>query len=786
MADDDLETADDALDPAVEPKSAKAWLSLITVAEKAFDTWQGKSDNLDKLYANLERLANINRDREFQLFWANVQVLGPSIYSRPPVPVVTPRFKDRRPIPRMASEMLERASVVNFEEESIDEVMRLVRDDMTTVARGAVWVRYEAEVKDGVLEQEACIEHVNRKDFLHDPARNWKEVDWVAKRSWLTRKQARKRFYKTSANAYQDAAYEVRKDGVTDDTDGKLKAGFWELWSKSGNKVVWISEGVEVLLDEGKPHLDLEGFFPCPRPAYGTTQRNSLVPVPDMLFYKDQLEEINEITGRIAALSESLRLRGFYPAGAGEIGDAIEAAIKSVSNNQILVPISNWAALGGANAKDMILWLPLDMVATTIQQLIELRKQLIDDVYQITGLSDIMRGSTVASETLGAQELKSQYGSIRIRDRQDELIRLARDITRIAAEIMAENFSAKTLLAMSQLEIATDAQVAAQIAPLEAQGKALVAELKQAATDPEVQQMAQQQPDKAKQVMEQAQQQLQQLQGQIAKLKETVTIEQVMKFLRDNRVRCFTLDIETDSTIAPDENAQKQRATEYVTAMTGLLQQVIPAVQQVPQVAPLAADIIRFVNSQFRVGRQFEQTVEEFTDQMKQMASAPKNEGPTPEQVKAQADAQKGQLDAAKAQGEAQKAKADALLAGKQLELDQAVAKAKAENDAQKVELDRYKADLAALTAIQTAKIGAQQANQSDVISAALEGEIVQGDRQHEIMRAEQDHAHALEQQAAQQAHDAQTQAVDQQHQQGMQESAQDAAAEQAAQKEPA
>src|SRR6185312_2201646 len=204
-------------------------------------------------------------------------------------------------------------------------------------------------------------------------------------------------------------------------------------------------EGVDVLLDEGAPHLKLEGFFPCPKPAYATVQRGSLIPVPDMLYYKDQLEEINELTGRIAALSQALKVRGFYPAGNGEAGDAIEAAIKSVDDRQVMVPISNWAAFGGTGG-DLIVWLPIDMIATTLQGLVELRKQLIDDVYQIMGLSDIMRGSTDAKETLGAQQLKSQYGSVRIRDKQSELVRIARDLVRIAAEIMAENFSTQTLL----------------------------------------------------------------------------------------------------------------------------------------------------------------------------------------------------------------------------------------------------------------------------------------------------------------------------------------------------
>lgn len=755
MADteDDGSTIDIA--PGANPEDAQPWLALIDRAEKAFETWQAKCKSIDEIFASLDRLSKIDRDREFQLFWANVQVLGPSIYSRPPVPVVVPRFKDHKPIPRIASELMERCASVTFDIEDIDEVMIDMRDDITTIGRGVPWLRYSTEGGG----RRVCIEHVSRQDFLHDPARKWKEVDWVAKRSWLTRKEARKRFHATSADAYKDAAYEIRKDEITNDTDGKLKAGFWELWSKSENIVVWITEGVDVVLDSNPPHLTLEGFFPCPRPAYATVQRNSLVPVPDMLFYKDQLEEINEITARISSLSEGLRLRGFYPAGAGEIGDAIEAAIKNNSNNQVLIPIANWALLGNGAAKDMIIWLPLEMVAATITQLIQLRKQLIDDVYQITGLSDIMRGSTVASETLGAQQLKSQYGSIRIRDRSAELVRVARDITRIAAEIMAENFDGKTLLEMSQMDIPSDADIAKQRNGLKGQLRQLQSEVQQAQADPEIMQMAQQQPDKAKQVMQQVQQQMQGLEQQITALDDVVTIEKVTTFLRDNRTRCFTLDIETDSTIQPDENAAKQRATEYVGAMTPLIRELASAAQIAPQVVPLAGDIVRYVNGVFRVGREFEQTVDEFVDQMKQMASAPKGDtGPTPEQVKAQADGQRMQMDAAKMQADAQRAQADAQLAEKDLQLRQAIAAKDAQIEQQRLQLEKYKADLSAATAIEIAEIGASQANEADSLEAKLEANLGVAEQEHE-----------QELQASQQAHEAAMQAATQNHQQTMQ-----------------
>ena len=128
---DQLTEDRDGADPASAegPKSSKAWLELIADAERVFKTYQDKAANIDKLYANLERLSKDTRDREFQLFWANVGVLGPSVYSRPPVPVVVPQFKDRKPVPRTAAELLERTAIVTFRLESIDDVMRQIRVD---------------------------------------------------------------------------------------------------------------------------------------------------------------------------------------------------------------------------------------------------------------------------------------------------------------------------------------------------------------------------------------------------------------------------------------------------------------------------------------------------------------------------------------------------------------------------------------------------------------------------------------------------------------------------------
>jgi hypothetical protein len=451
---------------------------------------------------------------------------------------------------------------------------------------------------------------------VHDPARKWKEVGWVARKTYNTVKEMRARFEEASADLYLKCDYQEKKEDA--DYKGEKKCCTWEMWSKTLGIVVWVSPGVDEVLDIQPPILNLADFFPCPRPAYGTLERRCLKPVPDFLYYKDQIEEINELTARISALAEGLRLKGFYAAGSEDISVAIETAIKQQDNNAILIPVPNFAALGGSKLADAIVWLPVEQVAAVVKDLIALRKELINDVYQITGLSDIMRGSTDAEETATAQELKSQYGSVRIRDKQQELVRIARDMCRMAGEIMAENFSPETLMAMSQYdEVPTQAAIQQQVMQIKQQVMA-------AAKNPEMVAKAQQNPEQAKQLLDQAQQQVQQLQGQ-------VTIEQVFQFLKDERMRPFVLEIETDSTIQPDENAAKQRTTEFLAALATALGQLAPMVQSQPQSAEFAGEVLKFAVAPFRAGRDLDAAIDSFVDQIKQTASQPQ---PNPEEEK--------------------------------------------------------------------------------------------------------------------------------------------------------
>jgi hypothetical protein len=403
------------------------------------------------------------------------------------------------------------------------------------------------------------------------------------------------------------------------------------------------------------------------------------------LQYKDQLDEIDQLTARIHALADALRVKGFYPAGGAEIAEAIQTAMTAENDSALIVPISNWAAFGGTSK--VLEWLPITDIATTITALVALRKQIIEDVYQVMGLSDIMRGATEAQETLGAQQLKSQYGSTRIRDKQQELVRIARDLVEITLEIITSNFSEVTMIEMSQTQLPTKEMKAQGLQMLQQQGMQLMQQAQQTGQPPD-------------------QDQMMVLQAEMQKLQERPTTDQVFKFLKDNRARSFTLDIETDSTILVDEQGEKQRRTEFVQALGSLLPQLSTMVQNEPKMANVAGEILKFSTSAFRAGRPLDGAIDEMTEMMKAKGDQPRGDDPETakgkvqiqiEQMKQQTIQQKNQADiqlrqqelAMKDQHEQARIRSEALIAAGKLNASAGDEQAKQVVQAQKAQENR-------------------------------------------------------------------------------------------------
>jgi len=496
--------SDDVTAPAAKDDKVAAWLSKIGRARKAegMVRWRRRCAQVRKKYRYADS-ASI-KTRHYQLLWSNVEVLRPAVYAKPPKAAVIRRFNDPDRVARTGGEMLERCIDYLIDANDFDTTFKQVRDDFLLEARGQARVMYEPiieavdSVEDGldgsgvqgpeaeahrVMEEGAedgrdpteilSFEHVKMRylhpeDFVHEPARTWEEVTWVAFRAFLDRDALIDRFgEKIGKEIPLDSKVDTESDENSDlrrDNDGTdPKATVWEIWDKCKREVLWIAAAHPKVLEQGAPYLVLEGFFPCPRPAYGTLTNDTLEPVPDYVFYQDQCEEIDGLTARIGSLQQSLKVVGFYPAGPkGEGAPEIErAALPGVENK--LIAVKSWAMFSeGKGGNAPIVWYPVEQVIKVLEGCVKLRQQLIDDVYQIAGISDIMRGDGNAQETATAQNIKAQFGSTRLRPRQQELARFCRDICRLTAEIICNHFQPDTIMAMSNMPLPSQAEVMQQ------------------------------------------------------------------------------------------------------------------------------------------------------------------------------------------------------------------------------------------------------------------------------------------------------------------------------------
>lgn len=678
----------DTLELKDEPKSSSVVLSVLQNAKDKFREWQNVCDRIDTVYSKYQ---GYNRpygenwtDGDLDLFWASYEILKPAVYAHPPKPVVSTQFKDRDPVKSKTAELLERVSVSNFDRSNIDDVMCEVRDDLIFTNRGVMWLTYESEKGD----QRVCIEHLDRLDFLHEPARKWSEVGWVARRAWMTRKELRKRFSKASGDVYKDVKLsKKREDEERGNDDKSLKGSVWEVWHRADNKVYWVSEGVDRLLDEGEPHLKLKDFFPCPRPAYGTLARRSLIPVPDYERYSVHFDKINTLTARIYLLLEKVKLKGIV-AGSGDIRDAVSELIQSEDDETVIfVPSIS------SDVTNMVAWMPLAEVATAITGLIDARAKLIDDFYQLSGISDIMRGATEADETLGAQQLKGQYGSVRVRQKIDELQRIAADTVRISAEIIAEHFSKETLLEMSQMKISTKAQIEKQIKGIE---DAAEKELKnlQKQTEKFVQENQvppEQQPQIEEQFKKTQQAILQKYAPMLQEANSEIPIEDIFDLLRNDKSRCFAFEIASDSTILTDEIQEKASRNEFLTTFSGASQALQGLAQMGPAGSALAGGMLNFVLGPYRIGRELDGLIDNFIDEASNYQ--PPQEGGE-QQALIEAQNKLAEAEMAKAQAQMAKVQADAQLKQAELQGKMQDLQLKAQKDAAQFEIDQGKLQL--------------------------------------------------------------------------------------------
>lgn len=595
--------------------SYEDWYKTISGYERQYKRWEQRADRIVKKYKDDSRYDR-NPNARFNILWSNVQTIQPAIFARLPRPDVSRRFRDNDPIGRVASMMLERA--LEFEIEHYGDYKSAMNNavlDRLLGGRGVSWVRYEphfaadeesepddgyqvtedsdeAETPEGEANENperieyecAPVDYVHWKEFGHTPgARTWEEVTAVWRKVYMSRPALVERFGEELGGKVPLDTKPSDDKNFYKPMDGQYEAVIYEVWDKETGKALWISKSLGKILDERDDPLQLECFFPCPKPLFSTLTTDSLEPIPDFVIYQDQARELDTLCDRIDGLINALKVRGVYDASSSEL-----ARLFSEGENNTLIPVDNWQAFaekqGMRGAIDLVDIAPF---ASALQQCYAAMEQVKGQIYELMGIADIQRGQSDPNETLGAQIIKSNNASGRLKTMQHAVVDFATSLLSIKAQIICNHFTDDTLIQISG---------------------------------------AMQLSDQDKQM-----------------------IPQAIALLRDQAAKNFRIEVTSDSMIYQDEQQEKADRIAFLAAVGQFMQSALPAATASPELTPMLCEMLKFGVTAFKAGKQLEGIIDQTADDLRKQYEATKGQQKPPPveiqkvQMQQQGDQQKMQ-----------------------------------------------------------------------------------------------------------------------------------------------
>lgn len=661
-------------------------IGCIAQYDREFDKWKKRAKKIIQRYRDDNRGANNGGAAvRFNILWSNVQTLVPATFAKLPQPDVSRRFRDNDPVGRVAALILERALEYEIEQyPDYGASMRQCVFDRFLGGRGTAWVRYEPHFRaiesdmpsDGVSVSEdidepqeeldyecSPVDYVHWEDFGHSVARTWEEVGRVWRVVYMYEDAVKERFGEEWAAKIPYDASPDKKDKVNGGDRTPKQAKIYEIWDKDKKKAIWLSKALEEVIDERDDPLGLSEFWPCPKPLYATTTNETLIPVPDYTLYQDQAMELDVLSERIDGLIKALQLKGVYDAAIPEL-----ARLFTEGGNTDMVPVKNWKAFAEKNglsgAIDLV---DLTPFANALKEAYLAMSQVKEYIYEITGISDIVRGQSSPSETLGAQEIKQNFVGLRLKDMQGGVAKFSAETVCIKGQVICAKYSPETIRKIASVDqlAEADQQYIDQALTL------LIGE--QRMLDPAAKQ-------------------------------------------GPNPTRNFRIEIQSDSLVQIDEGKEKQDRMEFLKATSSFLKEAFPIITASPKAAPLLVEMLKFGVTAFKVGRTIEGTFDQALDQLKQQAEQPQPPKPDPEmeklkaeqaadqarmQADQQAEAQRMQMES---QQERERMQAEQQMLMFKTQMERAAEEARVREEAA---FARFEALLKARTAVEVAEIGA-------------------------------------------------------------------------------
>jgi hypothetical protein len=694
-------------DKKKEPsEEVRHWLGEIASAKKREKDFRKDGNEVIDIYSG-----KCPDKIPFNILFSNVETLLPALFSQTPRPVVQRRFKDEDPVGKAsamaAQRMLEFLCDTNVEGyETFDQAMRYATLDGLLPGRGVTSIKYDAEIIDPEQDSEdppvmkweqVCPDSRGWDKVYFGYAKKWSKVPWLAYEEYLDKEECTRlfgeevvkniTFTKGEDEDDDDSGSKGTGTGGRDDADqqGSRKTALvYQIWDKAGGKrILYISPAYNdgYLKEEDDP-LGLTGFFNCPRPLQFIEKSNDLLPVAMYKLYENQAKELNKITTRIGRVVEALKVRGVYDGAlSAQLGDLFEGA------DNTLIPTDSASQLSTEKGLDNAIWfMPLEKLITVATNLVAAREQCKRVIYEITGVSDIIRGQSVASETLGAQKIKESWGTMRLKRLQKEVQRYSRDVLRIMLEIAATKFSVETWASATGLPFVTSAQKqqAQMIMQMQAQ-------------QAQQQSMSQQVPDQPPVAPPP-------IDHQIQKALSAPVWEQVLDLLKNDMQRAYRIDIETNSTIDVEATEDQKQIGDFMNAMGQLMAGLTPMVESGAMPFEASQSLLLAVVRRFRFGTEVE-------DHFKNMKPP-----------------QKGNAEAAAAQAEMQKMQSEMQMEQQRMQMESQIKQAEmqqtAQQSQQEMQMEFQKAQAEMAMQVKQAQMEAQMAMQLEQAKLQAQQEV--------------------------------------------------------------
>lgn len=602
-------------------KSREAWLTMAKRSWNEIKKRQ-KNNNLWSITPN-----SLRKRAKYPAWYSIFKIRQPLLLSRIGIPICRDTTQDGNDTVGATAALIKERLAVNLAK-SFDffDVLCAVRDDFLATSFGCARAYYErTEVKEQVKEritpqkipgteetafvdaqgkiiesddigqddegffiehdqvvavdnERVYLEPVLYSDVYVDPdIKRWKRCKRIAFADYYSRPEFVEVFgAKALATLPPDTSQSIHA-GNDDAAPKRRTIKVYEYWDMYEQKPYWWADEGEDFIepvqarrpdeeqegdDEARVGLyDLSCFFPCPTPLVTSQATDEYWPVPEYYHVIDIVEDIHQIFSRMFALTKAIRARLLYDSDVEGLQSALNEAAEGDA-----IGVANLAqALVGAGGslENVVQYIPVEKLIQSLENMYRAFEQRLNCLYKLTGTSDLLQGliTDPTQRTLGERQMTEKYAINQVAEPQRKMQEYVRDCYELITEMAIKNFNDASL----------DRYIMPVTLPKEHQGK----------------------------------------------------YKQALGMLKEDWKR-FRIELETDSTIALNEQYDKEMRRELVDTLTNAVERSANIAQTSPAMVAITLHSMKFLIQGMRQAKMFQQEISEAIDGViKQAESAP-------------------------------------------------------------------------------------------------------------------------------------------------------------------